>query len=153
MRSSNVKTVTVKETLNEEDVAPKGKVEKKSGRRIGYNYIIVKSLKESRKNDVVKCFYIKGLTNFGFCVIKEGTYGDTKDKYGRDIKDRLIWQKQLHELLQNKVRMPRLMGSFEENGNYYLVMEYIKGKPLYEKIREDKNLRESLLSGGKYGME
>ncbi len=42
------------------------KAEKKSGKRIGFNYIILKSLKESKKNDVVKCIYIKGITNFGF---------------------------------------------------------------------------------------
>src|SRR5687768_1680820 len=117
MESAANSTTTQQPVENE----VKGKVVKKSGKRIGYNYIILKSLKESQKNDVVKCLYIKSLTNFGICVIKEGTFGDSKDKEGRDIKDRLIWQKQLHELLQDKVRVPRLLGSFEENGNYYLV--------------------------------
>jgi len=132
----------------------KGKVIKKSGKRIGYNYIIVKSLKQSQKNDVVKCLYIKSLTNFGFCVIKEGTFGDSKDKEGRDIKDRLIWQKQLHELLQNKVRVPRLLGSFEENGNYYLVIERIKGKALGSLCKKhSKKLREGLLTGSKLGRQ
>lgn len=132
----------------------KGKAVKKSGKRIGYNYIILKSLKESQKNDVVKCLYIKSLTNFGICVIKEGTYGDSKDKDGRDIKDKLIWQKQLHEELQNKVRIPRFLGSFEENGNYYLVIERIKGKSLYKACREkSKELREGLITGNKIGLK
>ena len=130
-----------------------GKVVKKSGKRIGYNYIILKSLKESQKNDVVKCLYIKSLTNFGICVIKEGTYGDSKDREGRDIKDKLIWQKQLHEQLQDKVRLPRYLGSFEENGNYYLVIERIKGKTLYKVCREkSKELRQALIAGSKLGM-
>ncbi|RPD41851.1 protein kinase/lanthionine synthetase C family protein [Chitinophaga barathri] len=128
------------------------KAEKKSGKRIGYYYIILKSLKESKKNDVVKCIYIKGLTNFGLCVIKEGSQGDTKDKYGRDIQDRLKWQRELHERLAGKVRMPKLLGSFQENGNYYLVMEYIKGKPLQSIIRKDHELRQSLLDGNNSGM-
>lgn len=130
----------------------KGKVIKKAGKRVGYNYIIVKSYKESQKNDVVKCLYIKSLTDFGFCVIKEGSYGDTKDKHGRDIIDRLKWQKELHKLLQDKVRMPRLLGSFTERGNYYLVIEHIKGKALQTVATENKKeLRQSLIQGGKLG--
>jgi serine/threonine protein kinase len=131
----------------------KGKVEKKSGKRVGYNYIIIKSYKESQKNDVVKCLYIKSLTNFGFCVIKEGSYGDTKDKHGRDIIDRLKWQQQLHQQLHGKIRMPKLLSHFEERGNYYLVIEHIKGKALQKVCAENrKELRQSIIKGGKLGM-
>jgi len=137
---------------NTGEEAPKGKVVKKSGTRIGFNYIIYKSLKESQKNDVMKCFYIKGLFNFGTCVIKEGTLGDSKDKHGRDIKDRLVWQKELHEKLQDKVRIPRYLGSFEENGNYYLVIERIKGESLVHMFKKhNKKLRESVISRNKLG--
>lgn len=136
-----------------EGETPKGKVEKKGGKRIGYNYIILKSLKESPKNDVVKCIYIKSLTDFGICVIKEGTAGELKDKDGRDIKDRLIWQKELHELLGGKARVPRYIGSFEENGNYYLAIEHIRGKTLGNICKlHGKRLREGLLSGNKLGI-
>jgi serine/threonine protein kinase len=132
----------------------KGKVEKKAGKRIGYNYIIVKSYKESQKNDVVKCLYIKSLTDFGFCVIKEGTYGDTKDKNGRDIIDRLRWQKQLHEDLYAKIPMPKLHECFEERGNYYLVIEHIKGKALQKLISEKrKEIRQSIIKGDKTGLQ
>lgn len=149
MESAANSTTTQQPVENE----VKGKVVKKSGKRIGYNYIILKSLKESQKNDVVKCLYIKSLTTFGICVIKEGTYGDSKDKEGRDIKDRLLWQKQLHKLLQDKVRMPRLLGSFEENGNYYLVIERIKGKSLGSLCKKHAaKIREGLLTGNKLGM-
>lgn len=128
----------------------KGKAEKKAGKRIGYNYIIIKSLKESKKNDVVKCLYIKSLTKWGFCVIKEGTYGDTKDVQGRDIRDRLIWQQDLHKLLQDKVRLPKFLGSFEENGNYYLVIEYMRGRSLAGLIRKKgKQFHKSIIEGKK----
>ncbi|AXY75205.1 hypothetical protein D3H65_14975 [Paraflavitalea soli] len=138
----------------EQEAQPKGKVEKKAGKRVGYNYIIVKSYKESQKNDVVKCLYIKSLTNWGFCVIKEGSYGDTKDKEGRDIIDRLKWQKQLHEQLQAKVRIPRLLGHFEERGNYYLVIEHIKGKALQKVCSENRTvIRESVITGNKLGKQ
>jgi serine/threonine protein kinase len=132
----------------------KGKVEKKAGKRVGYNYIIIKSYKESQKNDVVKCMYIKSLTDFGFCVIKEGSYGDTKDKTGRDIIDRLRWQKKLHEDLRNKIPIPKLLGHFEEGGNFYLVIEHIKGKALQKLISErKKEIRQSIICGGKTGMQ
>lgn len=138
---------------NLEENPVKGKAEKKSGKRIGYNYIILRSLKESQKNDVVTCLYIKSLTDFGICVIKEGSYGDSKDKHGRDIKDRLIWQRELHEKLQDKVRIPRLLGSFEENGNFYLVLERIRGKSIYKACKEKhKVLRNSLIAGNKLGL-
>ena len=128
------------------------KAEKKSGKRIGFNYIILKSLKESKKNDVVKCIYIKGITNFGVCVIKEGSQGDTKDEAGRDIQDRLKWQRTLHERLAGKVRVPKYIDSFEENGNYYLVIERIKGESFYQIIRKNRNMRQSLLEGGTIGL-
>lgn len=132
----------------------KGKVQKKAGKRVGYNYIILKSYKQSQKNDVVKCLYIKSLTKFGFCVIKEGSYGDTKDKHGRDIIDRLKWQKQMHQVLQDKVRIPRLLGHFEERGNYYLIIEHIRGKALHKAFWEKrKELRPSLIDGGKLGIQ
>lgn len=147
-----MKTAIVATITGITDGEVKGKVVKKAGKRVGYNYIIVKSYKESKKNDVVKCLYIKSLSNFGFCVIKEGTYGDTKDKHGRDIIDRLKWQKELHKLLQDKIRMPRVLGSFAENGNYYLVIEHIKGKALQKVAAENKKeLRQSLIHGGKLG--
>lgn len=143
---SVVKSATVR---GDELVTPK-KAEKKGGKRIGYYYIILKSLKESRKNDVVKCFYIKGLTSFGLCVIKEGSYGESKDKEGRDIRDRLKWQEALHMQLQGKVRTPRLLANFEENGNYYLVMEYITGKPLHRMFKNKGiTLREHIQKGNR----
>ncbi|MRG47689.1 protein kinase [Chitinophaga sp. SYP-B3965] len=151
----NNRNTTVEEIIDTAEKSTfKGKAEKKAGKRIGYNYIIIKSLKESQKNDVVKCFYIKSLFDFGTCVIKEGTYGDTKDAYGRDIRDRLIWQRELHELLQNNLRIPRLLGSFEENGNYYLVIERIKGSPLGKILKKGKRqLRTDLINKTKRGLQ
>lgn len=151
MNQAITESITQSQSTVENEVT--GKVEKKSGKRIGYNYIVIKSYKESQKNDVVKCLYIKSLTDFGFCVIKEGSKGDTKDKNGRDIIDRLKWQKQLHEQLQDQVPMPRLLGHFEERGNYYLVIGHIKGKALQKVVAENrKELRNSLIHGGKLGM-
>lgn len=151
---AETKTKTAIVETPEEEGQKKGKVEKKSGKRVGYYYIIVKSLKENSKNDVVKCLYIKSLTNFGFCVIKEGTLGDTKDRHGRDIRDRLIWQKELHQKLHGKMRIPKYLGDFEENGNYYLVIEHMKGRSLGHMIKKGgMELRDSLIAGKKKGIQ
>lgn len=132
MKDTNIATI-------ESRLEPqKQKIEKKNGLRIGYYYIVYKSLKNSLKNDVVKCFYIKGLFNFGLCVIKEGLFGDSKDKEGRDITDRLRWQYELHRQLQEKVRVPRLIDNFEENGSYYLVMEMIRGQSYSRYLKKNK---------------
>lgn len=146
--------ITESVALSVTETEVKGKVEKRSGKRVGYNYIIVKSYKESQKNDVVKCLFIKSLTNFGFCVIKEGSYGDTKDKNDRDIIDRLKWQKQLHHELQDKLPIPRLLDHFEERGNYYLVIEHIGGKALQKLCSEQRKLlRQAIIKGDKLGLQ
>lgn len=130
------------------------KVEKKGGKRIGYYYIIIKSFKESQKNDVIKCLFIKGLTNFGFCVIKEGSKGDSKDKEGRDIRDRLMWQKHIHSQLAHQIKMPKLIDSFEENGNYYLVIEHINGEPLSANLKRNfREIQSAFRYGGKAGIK
>lgn len=124
------------------------KVEKKAGKRIGFNYIILNSLKKSDKNDVVRCFYIKNITDFGWCVIKEGSSGGVKDASGRGIRDRLIWQERLHKTLSDKLLIPKYIGSFQESGNSYLAIEYIRGTSLYSYWKTQyKSLRASLISG------
>lgn len=135
--------------INESNVA-NGKVVKKSGTRIGKYYVFLKSYKESVKNDVVKCFYMRSLIDFGFCVIKEGSKGETLDKYGRDICDRLKWQEVLHKDLGGEIRLPRYIHGFEQDGNYYLAIQHIRGKSLYQLIRKEKtNLNAAFASGHK----
>src|SRR5690606_17192170 len=36
--------------------------------------------------------------------------------------------------LASKIKMPRFIDSFEENGNFYLVVEYIRGRTLDKEI-------------------
>ncbi|WP_350340011.1 protein kinase domain-containing protein [Paraflavitalea speifideaquila] len=90
----------------------------------------------------------------GLLCDQGGSYGDTKDNEGRDIIDRLKWQKELHEQLEDKVRIPRLLGHFEEGGNYYLVIEHIRGKALQKVCSENRTvLREAIITGNKLGKQ
>jgi serine/threonine protein kinase len=55
---------------------------------------------------------------------------------GRDIQDRLNWQNELYKELSGTIPMPKIYGLFQEKGYSVLVMEYIKGKSLYDKLME-----------------
>jgi len=100
------------------------------------NYLVLSSLKLDAKGNVFKCFYIKGFSDFGLCVIKEGRKLMWSDDEGRDIKDRLEWQRKIHNDLADSVFIPKIIDMFEEHGNSYLVMEFIKGKTLTNVIAQ-----------------
>lgn len=87
-------------------------------------------LKEDAKGTVKKGLYLEKWWRIKWCVIKEGKLNMIGDSRGRDMTDRLQWQYELHKDLQNIVPLPKIYDLFEENGNTYLIMEYIKGRPL-----------------------
>jgi tRNA A-37 threonylcarbamoyl transferase component Bud32 len=91
-------------------------------------------LKPDARGNVVKGIYLKGLLNIGHCVIKQGKKNMLADDLGRDIRDRLKWQYELHQQLTGLVPLPFIIDLFEENDDTYLVMELIKGQSLHERI-------------------
>jgi serine/threonine protein kinase len=93
-------------------------------------------LKQDVRGNVIKALYLKGFLRVGTCVIKAGKKNMLADDLGRDMKDRLHWQKILHQELDNYVRLPKILDYFEENGTFYLVMEFIKGKSLNDRLVE-----------------
>jgi serine/threonine protein kinase len=90
-------------------------------------------LKEDPKGNVRKGLYLEKLWRIKWCVIKEGKRDVLADHRGRDVTDRLRWQYEVHKDLEGFVPLPRIYDLFAENGDSYLVMEYIHGKSL-EKI-------------------
>ena len=101
-------------------------------------YRPVAILKADARGRVMKAVYLKGIIRTGTCVIKEGKSYMCSDEYGRDIQDRLEWQDYLHKNLPRSIPIPKIIDVFEENGDSYLVMEYIKGESLFE-IRQKLN--------------
>lgn len=97
-------------------------------------YIVFSTLKEDPKGDVLKGIYIKGFMRLGRCVIKEGRKLMLSDDVGRDMKDRMEWQHKVHQDLSGMIHIPEIIDLFEEKGNHYLVMEFIKGQILQEAI-------------------
>lgn len=93
-------------------------------------YIVLSVLKPDVKGDVLFGIYLKGLLNVRKIVIKEGRHLMISDDMARDMRDRLFWQKEIHGKLHGLINIAQAFDFFEVEGNAYLVMEWIEGKPL-----------------------
>ena len=99
-------------------------------------YKPIQLLKSDIKGDVIKGLYVKGFLQTAPCVIKEGRHCMWSDDFGRTIEDRLAWQKELYEDLNNYVALPKVLDLFEYDENSYLVTSFIHGVSLDEKIQQ-----------------
>lgn len=106
------------------------------GKILNNKYYLEKEIEILPKGRVMQGKFKKGLLNFQSCLIKEGRPGMFSDNAGRDIGDRLLWQQQLLLLLADKIPLPYLIDYFVENGNTYLVMEYINGITFHQFLDE-----------------
>lgn len=99
-----------------------------------YKYKPLFVIKLDLKGRVIQGNYFKSLFNIKLCIIKEGIKNMWSDDFGRDIVDRLNWQYQLYTDLAGYVPTPKIFDMFEENGNTYLAMEFIKGNSVNDKV-------------------
>lgn len=104
----------------------------------GKYYLKMKILRPGPKGEIVLAYSFKKFA-FKPVVIKEGRYGALEDPFGRDIKDRLQWQKKVLMDIGNSVPTAQYLDLFEENGNYFLVIEYLDGTMLADKLDQIKN--------------
>ncbi|MCW3464110.1 class III lanthionine synthetase LanKC N-terminal domain-containing protein [Chitinophaga nivalis] len=103
---------------------------------ISKHYIPIEVISSNNKGRVLKALSIKRIFGIHLCIIKEGKKNMWIDEHERDMKDRLKWQLSLHTIFANKIRVPKIFEYTEENGNGYLIMEYIEGVSLHKKIDE-----------------
>jgi hypothetical protein len=69
------------------------------------------------------------------CVLKEGRRHGETDWRGRDGNHRIQNEARFLNSLSTVTRaMPRVLATFRANGSFYLVMEYISGRPLQSVI-------------------
>lgn len=92
--------------------------------------------------ELIRC-YVKGyiykavnLHNFQWCVVKWGRAYAADDLQGRNIRDRLLWQKQVLKDLEGFVPVPRFINYFDLGENSFLIMEYVEGTEIGTRIRE-----------------
>lgn len=93
-------------------------------------YKTMSVLKVDVKGSVKKALWLEKLYRVKWCIIKEGKRNMIADLNGRDIGERLRWQFELHNDLCGFIPIPKVYEYFEEDGDSYLSMEYIKGRDL-----------------------
>jgi serine/threonine protein kinase len=97
-------------------------------------YFTVQQLKGDAKGSVYKCLNVKRWTNIHWCLIKQGLAYQCSDDHGRTIKHRLEWQHELLKKLEGKIPLPKTFEYFEQQGDAYLVTEFVSGQNLNETI-------------------
>lgn len=101
-----------------------------TGKLMNNTYKPMFVIKEDTKGRVLKGIYMKGFFNFKHCIIKEGKKDMWLDEHGRDIQERLKWQYDLCRDLSSEIPFPEIFDLFEQQGDLYLVMEFINGQSL-----------------------
>lgn len=92
-------------------------------------YLIRKTIKSDVKGAVYLALYQKGFS-IKKCIIKQGKMAMATDDFNRDMTDRLLWQKTIHDDLASKIPLPKVIDYFFIKGDAYLVMKYINGETL-----------------------
>lgn len=106
--------------------------EKKLKRIIAGRYLPVSLIASTPKGNILKGVDLK---TFNWCFIKQAAAWAAEDINGRQMSDRLRWQKEVSGELKDRVRVPRATDLVEQEGYTYLICEYIKGKSLDELIK------------------
>lgn len=100
----------------------------------GGKYRIMRCVKESVKGSVFEGVYLKRMFQVRKCLIKQGKKHMWSDDDGRDVGHRLQWQHQIQQRLKGLVDLPEALDLFTENGDTYLVMEYVEGPSVKQLI-------------------
>lgn len=73
----------------------------------------------NRKHDIIGDIFIESFTKMFFwpvkCIIKEGKASMGSDDAERDMKDRLQWQKKIHQDLNGLINVPKIIDLFDNN--------------------------------------
>ncbi len=117
-----------KEKPPKELVAEKNNARKLVGKNIG-GFIPTALIREAPKGDIYKGVGFKSFRLYEVCI-KEGRPWVLEDAHGRDIRDRLFWQRTVLEEIGSRIPTPKVLKSVVKNGNGYLILEFIEGNLL-----------------------
>jgi len=105
---------------------------------VGNKYMPVKLLKNDPKGDVWKALYFNKYLLPNWCVVKQGRKGMAIDEYGRDSRERLVWQNEVGKVIKKSIPTARIIDLLEDEGHLYLAMKYIKGGKDLKSVILDK---------------
>ncbi|HTR29190.1 MAG TPA: lanthionine synthetase LanC family protein [Puia sp.] len=97
-------------------------------------YKPIELLKGDPRGNVFRGLFVKGFFSVKPALIKQGYQNMASDRFGRDMKDRLQWQFELHGSLNKLIPLPEVYAFLEEKEYSVLIMEWIKGVSLFEKV-------------------
>ncbi|MET3606931.1 serine/threonine protein kinase [Mucilaginibacter rubeus] len=108
-------------------------IKHKPPRLLNKNYIPIETFKKDPKGNVFKALKVNQVFNMEWCVIKQGRQYQSYDNFGRDAKDRLKWQFEMHQQFESKNILPKAIGYFEFYEDAFFAMDYKESVSLTEK--------------------
>ena len=100
-------------------------------------------LKQIAEGAFGKTYLVKNIQNSNFiCVIKKLKSKFDRPEILQEARNRFSKEIRTLELLAANPQIPDLLDSFEMDGEFYLVQEWIDGKDLQQEIEEKKTLSE-----------
>ncbi|MGI4871136.1 MAG: lanthionine synthetase LanC family protein [Janthinobacterium lividum] len=97
------------------------------GRTLGAGYTVVGTLATHPKGNVYKALDVRHPDKVSFVVLKEGRKSCLSELGGRDIFDRLTYQRDVHLKFGSALDMPRFVDLFTHASNQYLVLSFVEG--------------------------
>jgi serine/threonine protein kinase len=104
----------------------------KATKLLNARYYPISSIKRDLRGNVIKAIYFKRLWDIKACIIKQAEKNMGTDEFGRDFSHRLKWQYDLCTILAGTIPLPKIFDYFTENGNTFLAIEFVKGKPIHK---------------------
>jgi len=106
-------------------VIPPAYRKKRKKNIIGKRYIAIDYLRLTPKGNIIKAIDIKKLE---LCLIKQGKPAALDDHFGREMKDRLLWQKEVITAITPEIPTAQVRNFFMEDSHANLVLDFLNGE-------------------------
>ncbi|MDX3916955.1 MAG: protein kinase [Pseudosphingobacterium sp.] len=100
---------------------------------VGKWFLPVKIIKSSGLGNTYKGI---NLLEMKWCLLQQANIHAADDLQGRDIRDRLLWQRAVMERLEKVVRVPKIIGYAEYGAFSFMVTEFIEGENLMKQTKK-----------------
>jgi hypothetical protein len=122
------------ELMRVDPAEPRLDAEPRANGLIGPGYLVVKTLKLRAAGGVLLAIDLRSRDAVGMKIVKFGRRHTMSDAEGRDIRDRLKRQAELHAALSRHVDVPAADPYFEDAHHGYAAFEHLEGSNL-EQLR------------------
>ncbi|MGE0544969.1 MAG: lanthionine synthetase LanC family protein [Dehalococcoidia bacterium] len=106
-------------------------------------YLVTNALSQSARGGVFRAVDL-GAQPARLCLVKEAWHDVFLDQYGRDARDWAANEERVLTCFAGDPLLPRCDDRFEQNGNHYIVLEYIAGVPLDRVLSDSHSLTDGI---------